>query len=360
MTANNDWIKIKGGKHNKRKSPSPTYKQPFYITLSNQYSSLPQFAADPPHDNSPTTQPVPNPNPIPSTFKHKAQHKALARKIKCLHLLTEDAMLDQHITWAKDEHTAAAKGDTTAKQCLTIDNSHKGGTMHAPTPSIIQTSRNLGFVFSTSLHRAAQKLSSDHHVHFSSHTSICHYDPNAHVPMITYDSGAGGHYLCKADRIAARLPILRPSSRRVSVTNGSTSTTIHVSKLPFPQLSPSASHADSFHDFPQSLMSVGKTCDDGTISIFTQDGGTIHKEHDVLITCRGEPLLIGVRNDRGRYRIPLVQHRGQWQPRTPSKKARQALIQALSVYDLPSTEQAIRWMHAVCGYPVKCHVAQGS
>jgi len=23
------------------------------------------------------------------------------------------------------------------------------------------------------------------------------------------------------------------------------------------------------------------------------------------------------------------------------------------VYDLPSTEQAIKWMHAVCGYPVK-------
>jgi hypothetical protein len=24
-----------------------------------------------------------------------------------------------------------------------------------------------------------------------------------------------------------------------------------------------------------------------------------------------------------------------------------------SVYDLPSTKQAIKWMHAVCGYPVK-------
>ena len=30
-----------------------------------------------------------------------------------------------------------------------------------------------------------------------------------------------------------------------------------------------------------------------------------------------------------------------------------ALQQANSVYDLPSTEQAIKWMHAVCGYPVK-------
>ena len=27
--------------------------------------------------------------------------------------------------------------------------------------------------------------------------------------------------------------------------------------------------------------------------------------------------------------------------------------QANSVYNLPSTEQAVKWMHAVCGYPVK-------
>jgi hypothetical protein len=100
-------------------------------------------------------------------------------------------------------------------------------------------------------------------------------------------------------------------------------------------------------------MSVGKTCDDGTIAIFTQSGVTVHKDTDVLITCQGEPLLIGARDAHGRYRIPLTQHKGQWQPRRPSKKARQTLRHANSVYDLPSTEQAIRWMHAVCGYPVK-------
>eukprot|EP00804_Cyclotella_cryptica_P013333 CCRYP_005110-RA/>CCRYP_005110-RA protein AED:0.26 eAED:0.28 QI:0/0/0/1/1/1/4/0/679 len=100
-------------------------------------------------------------------------------------------------------------------------------------------------------------------------------------------------------------------------------------------------------------MSVGKTCDDGTIAIFTQSGVTVHKDTDVLITCQGEPLLIGARDAQGRYRIPLTQHKGRWQPRRPSKKARQTLRHANSVYDLPSTEQAIRWMHAVCGYPVK-------
>jgi hypothetical protein len=100
-------------------------------------------------------------------------------------------------------------------------------------------------------------------------------------------------------------------------------------------------------------MSVGKTANDGTISIFTKNGVTVHKETGILITCKGEPILIGVRDERGRYRIPLIQQRGQWQPQQPSKQAQKCLRQANSIYDLPSTEQAIKWMHAVCGYPVQ-------
>jgi hypothetical protein len=48
-----------------------------------------------------------------------------------------------------------------------------------------------------------------------------------------------------------------------------------------------------------------------------------------------------------------MQQWGQWQLRRPSKQARKALRQANSIYDLPLTEQAIKWMHAICGYPVK-------
>ena len=171
--------------------------------------------------------------------------------------------------------------------------------------------------------------------------------------MITYDSGADGHYLSETDRATIGLPILRKSSKRVGVANGGTSQAKHVTALPFPNLSKQARQADTFDDFPHSLMSVGKTADDGTISIFTKDGVTVHKEQDVLIKCQGEPILVGVRDEQGRYRIPLLQTRGQWQPRKPTKRIRKALEKANSVYDLPSIEQAIKWMHAVCGYPVK-------
>ena len=64
-------------------------------------------------------------------------------------------------------------------------------------------------------------------------------------------------------------------------------------------------------------------------------------------------VFVLVRDERGRYRIPLVQERGHWVPRHPTKSTGDALHQANSVYDLPSTKQAIRWMHAVCGFPVK-------
>ncbi len=49
----------------------------------------------------------------------------------------------------------------------------------------------------------------------------------------------------------------------------------------------------------------------------------------------------------------LMQQWRQWQPRHPSKQVQKALGQANSIYNLPSTKQAIKWMHAICGYPVK-------
>jgi hypothetical protein len=51
---------------------------------------------------------------------------------------------------------------------------------------------------------------------------------------------------------------------------------------------------DTFQDqdFPTSLISIGKTANDHTISVFTKVGINVFKEEDVLITCKGEPILI--------------------------------------------------------------------
>jgi hypothetical protein len=77
------------------------------------------------------------------------------------------------------------------------------------------------------------------------------------------------------------------------VANGEKSKGQYVTSLPFPELSSKLKQADTFNKFPTSLMSVGKTADDGTISIFTKDGVTVHDKKDVLITCKKKPLFVG-------------------------------------------------------------------
>ena len=84
------------------------------------------------------------------------------------------------------------------------------------------------------------------------------------------------------------------------MANGEVSQANFVTQLLFKNLSAQAMQVDTFQDFPSSLMSISKTADDGTISIFTKDGVTIHKETSLLlIKCKGEPILIGVRDERG-------------------------------------------------------------
>jgi hypothetical protein len=199
-----------------------------------------------------------------------------------------------------------------------------------------------------------KKLNKNKYVSFAKQNKVHLFDATSTPSsMLTYNSGANGHYISKHDRRKAGLPILRPSTRQVGVANGGTSNAKYVTQLPFQKLSAQLRQADTFQDFPTSLMSMGKTSDDGTVSVFTKEGDNVFKEEDILITCKGKPILIGIRVNQGQYQIPLMQQQGHWQPGHPSKQAWKALRQANSVYNLPSIKQAIKWMHAVCGYPVK-------
>ena len=272
----------------------------------------------------------------------------------------EDLFFDESITRAEDERTVIAKNDATNGKRRAIEAAHNNSKPSSKT-GYTQQLRNATYTATTTFNRALGKLFSQKRVSFRLCPESNHWRHNekkekrqeANSVLLTYDSGADGNYISEADRKEAHMPILRASSKRVRVANGDTSNAKHITALPFPQLSEKARQADTFDNFPTSLMSVGKTSDDGTISIFTKTGVSVHREQDVLITCKGEPILIGTRDEEGRYRIPLMQQRGQWQPRRPSRRASKFLQQANSVYDLPSTEQAIKWMHAVCGSPVK-------
>jgi hypothetical protein len=209
---------------------------------------------------------------------------------------------------AEDERTEMTKSDKSNVRRVAIDTAHSTPTK--PKPSLLQQIKNLGRMLSAATCRLVCKItnSNQHRVTFAGQAMVAEYNTKNTTVTVRYDSGADGHYISERDRKKVGLPILRISAKKVSVANGGTCKGQYVTALPFPQLSTKAAKADTFNDIPTSLMSVGKTADDGNISIFTKEGVAVYKEEDVLITCKGEAILIGKRDERGRYRIPLIQN----------------------------------------------------
>jgi len=129
---------------------------------------------------------------------------------------------------------------------------------------------------------------------------VAEYNTENTTIVVMYGSGADGYYISEKDRKTVGLPILRIPAKKVGVANGSTCKVQYVTALSFPQLSTKAAEANTFNDFPTSLMSVGKTADNGNISILTKEGVSVYKEENVLIICKGEAILIGKRDKQGR------------------------------------------------------------
>ncbi len=294
----------------KTKSTSPVNS----VTKHNAYGIL-SYSDNPIPDNKTIYIDPPLAQLDADIHEHRRQRKIARRQhIKrklCLLSKSENQFLNNNITQAKDERTILAKGNQSNTQRTAIDSAHVKN--NKPAIGLAQRGCNTAYSLGTTIGRTLKKISNNKHVRFAKNNEVHLFD-NAETPiMITYDSGAGGHYISEKDCRKAGLPIIQKSTRWVGMADGGVSQAKNVTQLPCKALSAQATQADTFQDFPSSLMSLGKTANDGTISIFIKDGVTIHKETDVLITCKGEPILIGVRDEQGRYQIPLIQQRGQWQ-----------------------------------------------
>ena len=294
------WILVKKGSKLKRKPDQ------YYIEINNAYSNLAEFLADPSPEDAPPS--------AASLFKLKAtkrRHQRIQRNIKKKvkdATETDDKIIEQYIDMAEDERTEMAKNDKSNACRLAIDTARSTPTKQ--NPSLLQHSKNLGQMLSAATRRLVRKItnSNQNPVTFAGQAMVAEYNTEDSTVMVTYDSGADGHYISEKDRKTVSLPILRISAKKVGVAIGSTCKGQYVTALPFPQLSTKAAEANTFNDFPTSLMSVRKTADDGNISIFTKEGVSVYKEEEVLITCKDEAILIRKRDERGRYRIPLVQN----------------------------------------------------
>jgi hypothetical protein len=167
-----------------------------------------------------------------------------------LRLLSEsdNLFLDNNITQAEDERTILAKGNQTNTQRRAINSAHVKN--NKPAIGLAQCSRNTAYSLGMTIGQTLKKISNSKHVRFAKNNEVHLFD-NAETPiMITYDSGANGHYISEKDPRKAGLPIIQKSTRRVGMANGGVSQAKFVTQLLFKALSAQATQADTFQDFP--------------------------------------------------------------------------------------------------------------
>jgi hypothetical protein len=297
------WIKIEWKDSYKNKITPPVL-----TTTNNAFTILSV-------SNNPTTKQA-APDLVPSPISCKTDEKTImfnpkehcwqckiARQQHVWQMLqqlhkNDNLFLDNSITIREDKRTNLAKNDNSNAKRKAIDLAHV--RQDKPGIGLVQCGCNLAYSMSSAFNQTIKKLyKTKQHVSFATHNTVRLYKDHKEPLMITYNSGSNVNYLSKKDHVKAGLPILRPSTCMVGVANGGTSQAQHVTRLLFHKLSAMARQADTFQDFPTLLMSVGKTSGDGTISVFTKTGITVFKEEDVLITCKGKPIFIGVQDGRG-------------------------------------------------------------
>ena len=240
---------------------------PYYIELSNTYSLLADFSANPSQTEKPT-----NKDRQLKTRGAKQLHQKENDKINKYiydNKNNDDVLIDAAITIAEYERTVMAKNDITDVRQVTIDASHTAA--YKNNTKILQMEEHVANTISTETRRIINNIKRDgKHVKFRRNPTIATLYNDDDATMLTYDSGADGHYLRKRDRKKLGLPILRVSAKKAGVANDSACNSKYVTKLPFPQLYDKATEADTFKELLTSLMSVGKTDDDVNISVFTK------------------------------------------------------------------------------------------
>jgi len=137
----------------------------------------------------------------PDPQEHCRQHKIawqqhIKQTLRRLHD-SDNLFLDGCITLAEDERTSLAKADKSNKKCMAINAAHsKHGTTSI---GFAQCERNATYNLGSAFNRTIKKINKNKHVSFDTHNRVHQYNSNEQSIMVTYDSGADGHYISKKD-----------------------------------------------------------------------------------------------------------------------------------------------------------------
>jgi hypothetical protein len=182
------------------------------MVTPNKYTALATYIEETP------SPPERSPNDDKTLAKRPLEKKRPTQKHvrHTLRLLAqqESAFLERSITRAENEMTEIVKRDKTNKQRISIDKNHQ-----LPHRQIEwkQQVKNAAHNITGSIYRALKSaktlVTKIKTVSFATTRQVRIFQDKEIAAMITYDSGADGHYLSEHDRIKVGLPILRPSTK---------------------------------------------------------------------------------------------------------------------------------------------------
>jgi hypothetical protein len=139
------------------------------------------------------------------------------------------------------------------------------------------------------------------------------------------------------------LPKTRTAQITVYLPDDSTLQATSKTQLPFKQLSPESREANIIPGLTKSLLSVNKMSENGYTTIFRpgNEGVMIHEKGTLTITTSELPVLQGCKK------------KGEKLWAVSATATDNECKRIANVYDLPSVNQTIKYLHAAAGYPVK-------
>ncbi|KAL7476769.1 hypothetical protein ACHAW6_002606, partial [Cyclotella cf. meneghiniana] len=123
----------------------------------------------------------------------------------------------------------------------------------------------------------------------------------------------------------------------------------HIVELPLPTLDHQAKQATVVPAIKQdALLSVRQLADSGYTTVFHphNQGCTVHDVNSLKLTTSTPALLQGWREAGGLWTVPLPTNTSI----SPSLNVEEV---ALNAYELPSTKEVVRFLHAALGFPTK-------
>ena len=156
---------------------------------------------------------------------------------------------------------------------------------------------------------------------------------------LVIDSGATSHFLGEEEN----LPKIGETSTKIYLPDDSTLKATVKVQLPIPELPNKARDAIVVPGLKRNLGSVSKFSDAGYTTVFHpgEEGVTIHEPNTFKITTTMSPNLQGCKS------------KGLWTVIVDNTEQVGFRQKVNNVYNIPSTKESVRYLHAAAGFPVK-------